>query len=86
MESETSRCPEAPSAERYHRRRELAEVRKDVKVPGSPSSKERGRLQDSKHLAWMKAAGLWVAPGEVKKDCKGGDRAAKAHSHHHHLV
>lgn len=58
MEPETSRCPEATSAERYHRRRELAEVRKDVKVPGSPSSKESGRLQDSKHLGMDE--GCWA--------------------------
>lgn len=41
VDSETSRCTEEYSAKRYPRRRELAEVRKAVKITRRPSSKDK---------------------------------------------
>lgn len=72
VDSETSRCPGEFSTEKYHRRRELAKVRKAVKVPRSPSSKERGTPWDSKCLGTDEGcSALGSSSRRWKKNAKG---------------
>ena len=68
---QTSRCPEEFSTERYHRR-ELAEARKAVKVPGRPAVRKEGDSTTASAWAQMKAAWLWVAPGGSEKRVQRG--------------